>query len=92
MQHSVERHDVHANLSACAPDVALDIALESEQDAKLLEHDDQHGGGRHFRIPPSVWEVCKKFQTCYRCEEPGHRAKECNVKFWPTGWLLRLCP
>ncbi|DBA98099.1 TPA: hypothetical protein ACH3X1_014720 [Trebouxia sp. C0004] len=69
---------VHTD-SDCEPDVGLDIASESEHDDDyLLEHDIEHGGRKRVRTPPSV---CKKSQKCYRCGEPGHRAKDCDAEF-----------
>ncbi len=77
VQHAVK---MVADLSDAEPDVALDIASESEQNvAELLEHANQHGGWKRARIPPCVWDVCKKSHTCYRCGGHGHRAKECNA-------------
>ena len=66
----------------CEPDLALDIASESEQDDdELLEHDNEHGGRKRVRTPPIVWDARKKCHTCYRCGEPGHKAKDCNAEF-----------
>ncbi len=76
------RHDVHADSSDVEPDVGLDIASESEHDDdELLEHDNEHGGRERVRTPPSVWDARKKSQTCCRCGEPGHKAKDCNAEF-----------
>ncbi|DBB00781.1 TPA: hypothetical protein ACH3X1_000713 [Trebouxia sp. C0004] len=69
---------VHTD-SDCEPDVGLDIS--SESDVYLLEHDIEHGGRKRVRTPPSVRDARKKSQTCYRCGEPGHRAKDCYAEF-----------
>jgi hypothetical protein len=68
VRHAVERHDVHADSSDGEPGVALDFASESEQnDDELLEHDNEHGGRKRVRTPPSVWDARKKSQTSYIC-------------------------
>ncbi len=80
------RHDVHADSSDDEPDVGFDIASESEDDDDaLLEHDNQHGGRKCVRTPPSVWDARKKSRLCCRCGEAGHRAKDCNAEFLLAG-------
>lgn len=47
----------------------------------LLEPDPDHGDRKRVPTPSPAWEAGKDAKICYRCREPGHITKDCNVVF-----------